>query len=751
MESPTIKYVKIVNISDYSLNADEIDILRNGLKFTPTPKNSDHQKLNLDVTEFCRNLRLKEYFHESTHVNNSLVKNRSSFVPPKNRNEALNNFINMIENYPLHNKCENKSYNITLNERRAISSLAENKSIIIKQADKGGAVTIMNAKHYKEMCENTINDPDSFRQFENYSGVTHFNKYKKFISKYACIFNKHEMDYLSKFDYSSSNLYGLPKLHKSNKIKEICEKTNSDYVHILNVNDLKVRPVIAGPKSVTNRLSQILHILLQPYVEKINHLVRDSMDFLNKLPASMDADNFFVTFDVINLYPSIPHDYGLTAITYWLEKYPELLPPRFNKIIIIESIRFILENNIFHFNNCHYIQNKGTAIGTDFAPDYANLTMGYFEIELFISIKNNFESSVSDYVIKFWNRFLDDIFSSWNDSLDNLKKLFSLMNNINNNFKFTMNYSKNSIPYLDIMISKNHYNTISTDIYYKPTDGKNYLPFKSHHAKHVKINVPFNLAKRLRTIISDNNTLNIRLKELRNTLVNLKYPTNVIDNGLNKALSLNRNDLLKPIVKDKKSLIPFISTYNRQNFDIYQKVRLFQDILVNDDRMKAVLKKNPIIKCYRQPPNLKNILCKAKFSENTNINGVTRCGKSRCLLCQIIIIGEYFTFKNGRKFTIKSKMNCDTLNVIYALKCEKCGAGYIGETSNLRKRVNLHRNQNKKRKYRKLFVNKHISQCSNFNFKVMPLYKLRNDNAQERKIRELYFIRKFAPLLNRDN
>ena len=40
-------------------------------------------------------------------------------------------------------------------------------------------------------------------------------------------------------------------------------------------------------------------------------------------------------------------------------------------------------------------------------------------------------------------------------------------------------------------------------------------------------------------------------------------------------------------------------------------------ILQNDDKMKNVLQKNPIIKSHRQLKNLKKLITRAKFEEKT--------------------------------------------------------------------------------------------------------------------------------------
>ena len=103
--------------------------------------------------------------------------------------------------------------------------------------------------------------------------------------------------------------------------------------------------------------------------------LRDTTDFLNNIPENVPKDTILASFDIESLYSNIPHALGLEAIDYWLEKYPETLNPRFTKEFILDGIKLILENNIFCFNDTYFKQEKGTAMGTKFAPVYATQTI----------------------------------------------------------------------------------------------------------------------------------------------------------------------------------------------------------------------------------------------------------------------------------------------------------------------------------------------------------------------------------------
>ena len=60
---------------------------------------------------------------------------------------------------------KNKS-NISKHEWQDILNLKKNKDIVIKEADKGGAVVIMNTKHYLKMISDHLNDETTYKMVE---------------------------------------------------------------------------------------------------------------------------------------------------------------------------------------------------------------------------------------------------------------------------------------------------------------------------------------------------------------------------------------------------------------------------------------------------------------------------------------------------------------------------------------------------------------------------------------------------------
>ena len=112
------------------------------------------------------------------------------------------------------------------------------------------------------------------------------------------------------------------------KISKAIEEPNSECISCFQPKDLKLRPIVARHKSTTKLLNNFVDILLKPILSKIKSYVKDDFDFLKKCKRNIIENSKLVSFDVTRLYTSIPHELGLKAIEYWLDKYPELIHSR---------------------------------------------------------------------------------------------------------------------------------------------------------------------------------------------------------------------------------------------------------------------------------------------------------------------------------------------------------------------------------------------------------------------------------------
>ncbi|CAG2211928.1 unnamed protein product [Mytilus edulis] len=239
----------------------------------------------------------------------SLVRNKSTFTPNTGRDEYLDSFIDTISKLPIN--YHNTKQNLSRREKKSLEELKNNPSIILKEADKGGGILRKN------------NDKSTIR------------KIKRLVKEYSESFTANEIAYLCDFTPKEANFYGLPKIHKSNTIQTAVKHQNKKYIESPNPSDLKLRPIVAGPESPTQRMSHFLDLILKKLCPLIPSYVRDDIDFLRYIPETVPKNTLLTTFDVTSLYTNIPHDLGTTAIKYWVEINREIVDGRFDTELII--------------------------------------------------------------------------------------------------------------------------------------------------------------------------------------------------------------------------------------------------------------------------------------------------------------------------------------------------------------------------------------------------------------------------------
>ena len=128
----------------------------------------------------------------------------------------------------------------------------------------------------------------------------------------------------------------------------------------------------------------------------------------------------------------------------------------------------------------------------------------------------------------FYGRFIDDVFGIWTHGEDTLLQFFDHANSCHRDITFTYDYGV-SVPYLDVRATIAN-SQIVTDLYEKPTNTHHYfLPTSNPvHPPHICKNLPYGLGLCLRVIISKQETLVLRLKELSAFLIARGYSEGLV-------------------------------------------------------------------------------------------------------------------------------------------------------------------------------------------------------------------------------
>ncbi|XP_063960267.1 uncharacterized protein LOC129266549 [Lytechinus pictus] len=135
----------VVNLSSSPLSQAETSLLSKGLKFCPTPPEVEQIALSQDLSTFYRRIRLKEFCLDAPPSDPEPFYKKSTWIPPKNRVPSLETYIQAVSSQVRStDTLDTRAHdNLPREERQALSSLKNRSDIIIKPADKGSAVVVM--------------------------------------------------------------------------------------------------------------------------------------------------------------------------------------------------------------------------------------------------------------------------------------------------------------------------------------------------------------------------------------------------------------------------------------------------------------------------------------------------------------------------------------------------------------------------------------------------------------------------------
>ena len=228
-----------------------------------------------------------------------------------------------------------KSYNLTKEEWKAMRGLAEDKTIIIKPADKGSCIVVWDREDYLAEGEKQLSDKATYCDVNRFGEkelaviVSESNEIFRQLGNRKVISEK-ELKYFS-YQFKSTSclgkMYMLPKIHK-------------------RYSDVPGRPVISNCGTPTEKVSEFFDYHLKPVMQSGKSYIKDTGDFLSKLKnfGRIPDNSILVTADVVGLYPSIPHDAGLEALHTRLEERGEKKVPSAD---LVKMAEFVLKNNYF--------------------------------------------------------------------------------------------------------------------------------------------------------------------------------------------------------------------------------------------------------------------------------------------------------------------------------------------------------------------------------------------------------------------
>jgi GIY-YIG catalytic domain len=692
-----------LNLSSLQLSTHELSLLNKGLTFIPTYNSLPINDIYCFQNRLIRNLKLKDYFQDDTadvfDYSKKTFTHPSTWTPPDHKvtqttlstiQDIMNATERLIMKYTVSNGRlmirNEQTDNLTKHEKNALKSLQNNRSIVIKPADKGSATVVLNKEAYLQEAYRQLDNGNYYRKLDAPIYPNNISRINEILEEMeaAKIISRKQLAFLQARDTDRARVfYLLPKIHKP---REKWPQPNLMP---------EGRPIVSDCSSESYRISQYIDSFIRPISILHPSYIKDTYDFVSKIRYQRIPKNaVLVTGDVSALYTNMKLDRVMTATREALRKHPEPDRPDAHLLRLLE---LTLKNNDFEFNGQFYLQICGTAMGKTYAPGLADIYLEQFD-----------EKARTGYHIKplLFYRFLDDIFFVWTGSMEELKEYEQYLNSLIDGITITLCSSDVCVDFLDTTVYKYEENenttVLHTKVFFKPTDTHQLLEKSSFHPRHVAKGVLKSQVlrfKRISTSYEDFcNACNILFKSLalrnysRRMMRKMKTDVWNAHDRRHDTGTEHTNAKPLPIVIQYNELGTKLANHwknsikNNTLFDNYRLITAF--CTGQNLRRKLVHSKLDV-----EPPTRTPAL-------NTRHIGCIRCVNTRCKACNYITTGKTITSNTNKKqFSIIGNINCKTCNIVYVITCRKCKLQYVGETGRpLADRINDHLSNIRNRK-----------------------------------------------------
>ena len=158
----------VVNLSRIKLTLSQIYVLNKGLNFCRNETNKSKLIRNTtnEISQFIRNIQIKYMFLGADNKIREPFTGNKQWKPPKNKQHqaivALEDILKEEFKYLVKNN--NNRNNVSSTDRHALKSLRNNQNIIIKKADKGGCIVILDTNTYLQKIDVMLSDSTTYSQ-----------------------------------------------------------------------------------------------------------------------------------------------------------------------------------------------------------------------------------------------------------------------------------------------------------------------------------------------------------------------------------------------------------------------------------------------------------------------------------------------------------------------------------------------------------------------------------------------------------
>ena len=270
---------------DLQLSHDGRKVLSRGLSFIPVNQNFNKSNTQEDLQRFFRHVKLHAHFNDPekpiTNIDDnedSLLnkyKKSSSSWTPSDVHPSINNFISRCKEDIDNINSKKIHTNITKSEYAALEKLKKNDDIVIKKADKGGAVVVWRKDLYILEGIRQLSNKGFYEELSTDNTNENNERVKKAVTKEIDDGNlTQDCKVLIQKKPRCSVFYMLPKIHKI---------------------DSPCRPIVSACSCPTELISSFVDDILQPLVKNLPSFCKDTDDVLVKIDQCKNSvyESFF--------------------------------------------------------------------------------------------------------------------------------------------------------------------------------------------------------------------------------------------------------------------------------------------------------------------------------------------------------------------------------------------------------------------------------------------------------------------------
>ena len=329
--------------------------------------------------------------------------------------------------------------------------LLKNNNLLVLPADKNMGLTVLDFEWYHEMVSKEVQNQ---RYYTEITSIP-LNDVERQLRE-----NSPNQNWTRNLENCLiPAFYGIPKLHKS---------------------PIKLRPIVPSIQTITTAPSIYCDSIFQRFLNQ-PEILTNSLELVQTLEEMHDIswtkNTILVTMDVDAMYTNIDISEGCDKVKTLISEISG------NRILAENTMqlwKWVLENNYFVYDKKLYRQIRGTAMGTNGAPSYANLFMNYFEITKLRKFREYTSS------IRLYKRYIDDIFMIWEGSTDSLMRFFGFVNSWSPSISISHDLSYRTVNFMDLTIHFDVNKKICVKPFWKPQNSHCYTHPSSFYPKSYK-------------------------------------------------------------------------------------------------------------------------------------------------------------------------------------------------------------------------------------------------------------------------